>query len=64
MQDEERELTDARWLRVRAKEWRVVAETVRDPSVREIFFGLVEVAEAEIATKGKSNLPTTSWNMG
>jgi hypothetical protein len=60
MHDEERKLTNARWLRIKAAEWRVFAATVRDPFVREIFLGLVEVAEAEIATGSKSDLPTIS----
>jgi hypothetical protein len=60
MHDEDGQLTDARWLRIRAKEWRAFAASARDPFVREIFLWLVEIAEAEIATGSKSDLPTIS----
>jgi len=60
MHDQVGKMSDARWLRIKATEWRAFAVSVRDPFMREIFLGLVEIAEAEIIAGSKSDLPTAS----
>ena len=42
-------MTDTEWRRAKAKEWRDLAATARDPAVAAILVALAETAEAEIA---------------